>query len=718
MGYVLNAIIGFIGTLLGYVMWACFKIFRDYGVAIIFFTLMTKVIMFPISLIVQKNSIKMVKMKPELEALRYEYIDDKDAYLDAQTALYKKEKYSPMAGVWPLLLQLPIIFGLIDVVYKPLKHLLHMPTEVITAFVEKAAQLLGTTVDALGSSPQLQVVQLIQASADNAAAFGELNIPGYDAASFVQTISDLNMKFLGINLAQIPNFFSLDLLFLVPVLAGVSALIMCVVQNKINVLQVEQSKLSQWGMTIFMIAFSSYFAFIVPAGVGLYWMWGNLFSILVMYIVNLVYDPKKYIDYKALEDMKLQAAEESEYKRRCAKLAKKYYKQFCKPENISHMKLMFYAESRGFYKYFANIIDAVLAKSKLKIHYVTSDPDDPILSTDNPRIIPYYVDETRLISLMMKLEADMVVMTMPDLEKYHIKRSKVRKDVEYVFTDHGCTSINLSYRTGALDHFDTIFAVSQRYTDEVRAIEALRKTKEKRIVEVGYSLIDNMIAAYNASEKIPNEKKTVLIAPSWQYDNILDSCLDGLVKSLLATGYRIVIRPHPQYVRRFPLKIREIRERYADLFGEDFVFETDFSSNVTVYTADLVITDWSNIAYEFSFTTTKPSLFINTKMKVVNRSYKKIDIVPYDIIARDIIGRSLEKDEVSRAGEVARELIENQSEWCEQIERERGEYFFNLGNSGEVAADYIISRLVKKKKKKTIEISSEQTGEEGTESRS
>ena len=114
MGHIFSMIIGFIGDILGYVMWICFKIFRDYGVAIIFFTLLTKVIMFPISLIVQKNSIKMVKMKPELEALKYQYIDDKDAYLDAQTALYKKEKYSPMAGVWPLLLQLPIIIWLIS----------------------------------------------------------------------------------------------------------------------------------------------------------------------------------------------------------------------------------------------------------------------------------------------------------------------------------------------------------------------------------------------------------------------------------------------------------------------------------------------------------------------------------------------------------------------------------------------------------------------------
>ena len=102
-----------IGVPLGYLMRFCWLLVRDYGIAIIIFTLLTKVIMFPISLLVQKNSIKMVKMKPQLEALRYQYVDDKDAYFDAQNALYKKEKYSPMAGIWPLLLQLPVILGLI-----------------------------------------------------------------------------------------------------------------------------------------------------------------------------------------------------------------------------------------------------------------------------------------------------------------------------------------------------------------------------------------------------------------------------------------------------------------------------------------------------------------------------------------------------------------------------------------------------------------------------
>lgn len=674
-----------IGTPLGWLMWLCYKFLRNYGMAIILFTLLTRVLMFPISLLVQKNSIKMVKMKPQLDALRHQYTDDQDAFLDAQTALYKKEHYSPMAGVWPLLLQLPIIFGLLDVVYKPLKHLLHLSGELQQAIIERALSLGAQA----GSTVQLTALELIKAAPSDFA-----DVAG---AEVLQAVQALRLTFCGINLAETPNLLQPSPIWVVPVLAGLSALLMCYIQNKINVLQIEQSAPAQWGMTIFMVAFSGFFACIVPAGVGLYWTFGNLFSIGVMYLVNAVYSPQKYIDYKVLEELKRAAAAEKALEKQNRRTAKKYYKEFFAAENQKDMHLVFYSEGSGYYKYFQNLIEALLRDSNEVIHYVTSDPNDAIFGKNEPRIRPYYVDEARLISLMMKLKADIVVMTTPDLDKYHIKRSKVREDVEYIYVDHGCSSLNLSYRTGALDAFSTVFVVSRVQAVELRAMEKLRHTHKKRIVEVGYGLIDNMIAAYEASDRQPNEKPTILIAPSWQYDNIMDSCLDDLVGALYGRGWRIVVRPHPQYVRRFPVQLQQIIERHRDKMGGDFAIETDFSSNVTVYTADLLITDWSAIAYEFSFTTDKPTLFVNTQMKVVNPDYRKIPIEPFDLTGRRQIGRSIEKDEVKTADRVVSELLADGAQWSGQIKRLKQEYFYNLGHSGEVGAQYILHRLERRR---------------------
>ena len=99
--------------------------------------------------------------------------------------------------------------------------------------------------------------------------------------------------------------------------------------------------------------------------------------------------------------------------------------------------------------------------------------------------------------------------------------------------------------------------------------------------------------------------------------------------------------------------------------------------------------------------TNKPTLFINTKMKVVNKAYKKIDIVPFDITARNQVGRSIEKEDVKNIAAAAADLLEHQSAYAAQIEELKNTYFYNLGHSGAVGADYIISRLTKKKKEKS-----------------
>ena len=82
-----------IGHALGWIMQFCFDLTKNYGIAIILFTFITKIFLFPVSIITQKNSIKMIKMMPEENALKIKYIDDKDKLADERLALYKKYKY-------------------------------------------------------------------------------------------------------------------------------------------------------------------------------------------------------------------------------------------------------------------------------------------------------------------------------------------------------------------------------------------------------------------------------------------------------------------------------------------------------------------------------------------------------------------------------------------------------------------------------------------------
>ena len=685
----------YIGTPLGWLMWLCWKLVDSYGIAILLFTLLSKIILLPLSVVVQKNSIKMIRLQPEINRITAKHYVDKDTITDETMALYKREKYSPFLGMVPMLIQILLVLGLIQVIYNPMQHLLRIDPAACATLVEAWQAHLG--VDTLGSGAQLKVMEAMQDPA-NHEFFLSIPLMGIDPEYIISLARNIDMTFLGINMAAVPPVWPISLISLVPLLSCLSTFLLCWAQNRDNVLQKEQSFWSKWGVTLFTVAFSTYFTYLVPAGVGIYWIASNLFALANLYFMNLLYPPKKFIDYEALEESKKELdvlkAREAQQKKALEpykQQEKADYKRFL--DTKEPKQLVFYSEGSGFYKYFKGMIEYVLAHSDVTIHYITSDPKDAVFSMNEPKLKPYYIGEMKLITLMMKLEADMVIMTMPDLESYHIKRSLVRKDIEYIYTDHGVSSDNMTLRTHALDHFDTLFCVGPHQMEEARAIEKLYNLKPRRLVQVGYGLLDEMTESWEATPNKENDKKTILIAPSWQKDNIMDSCLDKLIEEYSKLDCRIIVRPHPQYVRLYGERMDAIIAKYQDRLGEDFVIQTDFSSTDTVYRADLLVTDWSNVGYEFALSTLKPVMYINTPMKVMNPEYDKIDVVPFDIRIRAQLGGELELHELDKAGAMAADLLSRPEEYREIIQNVKEREIYNLGHGAEAAGRYIVKRL-------------------------
>lgn len=685
----------YIGTPLGWLMWLCYKLLHNYGLAILLFTLLSKVILMPLSVVVQKNSIKMIRLQPEINRITALHYGDKDTITDETMALYKREKYSPFLGMVPMLIQIILVLGLINVIYNPMQHLLRLSPATCQLLVEAWQNHLG--VETLGSGAQLKVLEALQ-NPENLPVFQNLPLLGVDLSYIVAQAQSMNMTFLGLNLATVPPVLEVSLITLVPIFSCLSTFLLCWAQNRDNVLQKEQSFLSKWGVTLFTVAFSTYFTYLVPAGVGVYWIASNLFALGNLYFMNLLYPPKKFIDYQALAESRQELdqlkARENQQKKELEpyrQQEKLDYKRFLDQKNVK--QLVFYSEGSGFYKYFSGMIDYVLGHSSIVIHYVTSDPKDPVFQMKSDRFQPYYIGEMKLITLMMKLEADMVIMTMPDLNTYHIKRSLVRKDIEYIYTDHGVSSDNMTLRTHALDHFDTLFCVGPHQAEEARAIEKLYDLKPRRLVQVGYGLLDEMTEQWENTPHSQGDKKTILIAPSWQKDNIMDSCVDQLIAQFLPLDVNLIVRPHPQYVRLYPDRIEALKQRHRDELGPDFQIQTDFSSTDTVYNADLLITDWSNVAFEFSFSTMKPAMFINTPMKIMNPDYKLIDVEPIDIWIRSELGGQLNLDQLGEAGDMALHLLENPEKWASAIAAVKEKAIYNIGHGSEAAARYIIARL-------------------------
>lgn len=678
---------------LGYVMEFCYNFIHNYGLAIIVFTLITKFILLPVAVWVQKNSIKMVKIQPAINRIKAKYFGDADTIAIEESKLYKQEKYNPLASLIPLVLQIVILLGVIGVIYNPFTHLFHLPQETIEAINNLAAQISGQSVDS--SSIQLTAINLIKG--DHFKEFEAIV-----STEYLNQIKSFDLGFLGINLSYIPSQ-TFGITILVPIIAGLSSYLLCVCQNTSNVLQSEQSKANKWGTLVFSVGLSLYLGFFVPAGIALYWVASNLFAVIQLYILNAIISPKKYVDYEALEESRkeLKAMQSLGEKKKPfgkdenAKREKEDYKRFF---SIGNKHLVIYSERSGFYKYYAEIVEYLLKKTNVTIHYVTNDPDDKIfeLAKEEPKIKPYYIGVKKLITLMMKIEADIVVMTTPDLDNMYLKRSLMRKDIEYIFVPHDPNSLHMTFKENSLDNYDTIFCTGPNIAKEIRASEKLYGTKEKTLVEFGYPFIEKLIDSYEKMPKREGGKKQILIAPSWQEDNLIDSCIDVLIKQLYCDDYKIIVRPHPEYMKRYKEKMLAVCERYADKVGENLEFELDFSSSESIYSSDIIITDWSGTGIEFGFATLKPGIFVNTKMKVENPNYENLGIVPQEIRLRSVLGVDINPEDLeSKIAHTVKSLLNDKS-FYENAKKEREEYFYNLGTAGAVGAKYIIKKLIKK----------------------
>lgn len=622
-----------IAGFLGYILKICYGLCGDYLLSLVLFTLITKIILIPVSIWVQKNGIKLVKITPQINNIRCKFYGDKEMINNETFELYKKEKYNPFLSLIPLILQLVLLMGVIEVVKVP-----------AYAEMEKSAML----------------------------SFG---------IDFSLVCSEVGGAYV-----------------LFPVLAALSAFAFCVSQNKSQVLQAEQGKLNQYGMMVLSVALSLYLGFFVSGGVAAYWILSNLFSIAQTYILNAVISPEKNIDYKALEESRKRLEELNTHGNKLTPELKKRqrndYKRFF---SIDNKHIVFYSEQSGFYKYYRELIGWLTSHSNITIHYVTSDPYDAVfsLAEENSRITPYFIGENKLITMFLKMDAKMVIMTMPDLENFHIKRSIVSKEVEYIYMDHGLSSMNMLTRKGSLDYFDTVFCAGQHIKDEIRAREKMYGLAAKKLVDYGYGYMDELIKRYNALRRSGSFRfnDTVLIAPSHQDDNILDSCLETVVEGLKKTGMRLIIRPHLQYIRRKPESWSGIIARYKD--DAQVETESDFSSDETVYCSSLVVTDWSNIGYEYAFSTLRPVLFVDTPMKIINPDYEEIGIVPIDISIRNMIGISVSGNDSDEIAEAADRLLSADSDYSGQLAETRERVLFNVEKSTEAAGKYILSKLMK-----------------------
>ena len=366
--------------------------------------------------------------------------------------------------------------------------------------------------------------------------------------------------------------------------------------------------------------------------------------------------------------------------------------------DIDERSIVFYSESSVIlYPYVEEIIQELQNRDQ-KICYLTSRKDDPILQNKNENIRVFYIGDSEIekMNFFLKLKAGVLIMTMPDLGSYHIKRSK-EFPVHYVYTFHSMNSTHMEFQKTAFDQFDSIFCVGSYQIQELRATEKLYNLKQKNLVECGYGLLDKLIKLKSSfAEKgnlLKNNKKNILIAPSWGKHNLLESMGAELVKILLDGGYHVTVRPHPMTVKKSPKIIKQILEKFEK--NPDFLLDTNTSSFEQLFSSYALITDWSGIGYEYAFVCERPVIYVDVPKKAHNKEYEKTQLIPFEISIRDKIGEIVSIQNLEKLPERI-EFLYGQTDFHHKIKQIRDNVVFNIGKSGQIAADEIIKIINKK----------------------
>ncbi|WP_339058054.1 CDP-glycerol glycerophosphotransferase family protein [Candidatus Regiella endosymbiont of Tuberolachnus salignus] len=349
-------------------------------------------------------------------------------------------------------------------------------------------------------------------------------------------------------------------------------------------------------------------------------------------------------------------------------------------------QITFYSEGKSYWLHLENLLVATLERTDKSVCYLSSSLDDPGLMIKHPQLKTFFIGMGFVRDYVFQtIETPIMVMTMPDLNNFQVKRS--RHNVHYVYVPHSLVSLHMIYRHGAFDHYDTICCAGPHHIQEIRAIEKKYNLPEKNLVALGYSRLDSLIEQAKKYPQSESENqcqhKKILIAPSWGSKGLIESGLGHrLVNELIALGHEVILRPHPQTIKFASNQVKKIVNLHEK--NPHFTFESCVAGQESLHQSDIMVSDWSGAALEFAFALNRPVIFCDIPQKVNNPQYQDINLEPLEFSIRKTIGMIW--DGQSPVAEII--------ELCEQKNKNvlhelSNQYVFNQGHADEVFTQFL-----------------------------
>ena len=360
--------------------------------------------------------------------------------------------------------------------------------------------------------------------------------------------------------------------------------------------------------------------------------------------------------------------------------------------DTSYKKYVIYNEGNQYWYLFKPICDE-FERRQTEVTYYTSASDDPCLSQNYRYVKPEFIGEgNKAYAKLNMLSAGFVLMTTPGLDVYQLKRSKhVRHYANILHAASDATMMRLF----ALDFFDSILLTGDYQAEDIRTLEAQRNLAPKKLITVGCPYLDE---SKNLLEAIPEEENhpfTVLVSPSWGPHSLLCRYGEKLLDNLVNTGWRIIIRPHPQSKKAEPEILQKLTEKYSSC--KNVEWDYDRTNIYSMKKSDVMISDFSGIIYDYTFLCDKPVIYVNADLDlIVYDAYDLTDkdrgkkIWQFEILKQ--FGLELKEENFADIKHVIESLSQDK-EIAEVRAKAKNMAWMNQGNAARLTVDYMINTV-------------------------
>ena len=359
-------------------------------------------------------------------------------------------------------------------------------------------------------------------------------------------------------------------------------------------------------------------------------------------------------------------------------------------KDASFKNYVVYVEGKQYRNVFKPVADA-FERRKIPLTYYTSAKDDPAFEENYEFVKPEFIGEgNAAFARLNMISAGVVLMTTPGLQVYQMKRSRNVKHYAHVL--HAASDATM-YRLFGLDFFDSVLLSGDYQKKDIRALEKMRGIHEKELVTVGCPYLDVLKERMASIPQEENHVFTVLVSPSWGKDALLSRYGEKLLDPLAATGWRIIVRPHPQSKKSEPIMLEELTAKYEDVQNIEWDHERD--NIYSMKKADIMISDFSGIIYDYAFLCNKPVMYVNADLDL--RPYDAYDLADngkniwqFDTLKK--IGVELKEEHFADIKNVINSASDS-AELAAARKTAREEAWQNEGRAGEAIADFMIGKL-------------------------